>query len=107
MRTACTRRFMRTLRVRLTPKAGSDQIDGVSVNERGEEVLCVRVRAAPEKGKANAALEQVVARELGVGRASVQLARGATSRLKVLHVDVSDDVVDALLSRWKHVERPC
>lgn len=46
-----------------------------------------RVRAVPEDGAANAALEKLVAGWLDVAKSGVRLASGAKSRVKVLDVD--------------------
>jgi uncharacterized protein len=46
----------------------------------------VRLAAPPHEGRANAALVQYVAGLLGVAPSAVRLARGATSRRKVLKV---------------------
>ena len=54
------------LTVRLTPKGGSDAIDGIETMADGRAVLKARVRAAPSDGEANAALVKLVARTLGV-----------------------------------------
>lgn len=55
--------------VRLTPRGGRDGLDGVEVRDDGRPVLKARVRAAPEDGAANAALERLLAgrRVLPVG----------------------------------------
>jgi uncharacterized protein YggU (UPF0235/DUF167 family) len=74
------------LRVRLTPRGGRDAIDGIERRDDGEAVVKARVRAAPEKGAANAALEALVAKALGVPRSTVAVVGGATSRIKTLHV---------------------
>lgn len=50
-------------------------------------MLIVRVRAAPVEGRANAALEALVARALGLSRSQVSVARGGASRLKALEVE--------------------
>lgn len=50
-------------------------------------MLLARVRAAPVEGKANTALEALVAKALGLGKGRVTLARGGTSRLKALEVE--------------------
>jgi uncharacterized protein YggU (UPF0235/DUF167 family) len=46
----------------------------------------VRVRAVPDEGKANAAVQAVVARWLGVPSSTVTLARGHKSRVKTLEI---------------------
>ena len=68
--------------VRLTPKAGRDGIDGVETLADGRAVLKVRVRALPMEGAANAALCRVLAKALRVPPGRVEIAGGATSRIK-------------------------
>lgn len=83
--------------VRVTPGARSDEIagwQGDSAAGSGQAVLRVRVRAAPERGKANEAVCRLVARALGLPPTSVTLSRGAASRGKLLRIDgLSDDEV--------------
>lgn len=50
-------------------------------------MLAVRVRAAPVEGEANAALERVIARALGVRASAVQVVRGGRSRLKAVEIE--------------------
>lgn len=93
------------LRVRLTPSGGADRIDGGGCDEAGKPFLRARVRAAPEHGEANAALEKLIAKALGVPKSSVRVERGTTARLKTLCVDgVEDEAIAKLLSQY--VERP-
>jgi uncharacterized protein YggU (UPF0235/DUF167 family) len=72
--------------VRLTPKASVDAIDGLKSAADGAVYLAVRVRAVPEKGAANTALERLLAKCLGVPRTSVHVAAGSTSRLKTVRL---------------------
>ncbi|MBI2856559.1 MAG: DUF167 domain-containing protein [Chloroflexi bacterium] len=58
---------------------------GVEVTETG--VVTVRVRAAPERGKANAAIIEALARALQVPPSAVEIVRGHVSRDKVVVVD--------------------
>lgn len=74
------------LRVRLTPRGGADAIEGAAAAADGQAHLKARVRAVPEGGAANAALERLLAERLGVARRDVTLAAGATARLKTLRV---------------------
>ncbi len=71
---------------RLTPKGGRDPIDGVATLSDGMRVLLVRVRSAPEEGKANEALCKLIADKLGVAASKVRLAAGAKSRVKQVAV---------------------
>lgn len=72
------------LRVRLTPKSSRDAIDGVEALADGACVLKARVRAAPEKGKANAALCALIAKALSLPKGSVAVTGGASGRVKTL-----------------------
>jgi uncharacterized protein (TIGR00251 family) len=73
------------VRVRLTPKAARDAVEGVEATAEGPAIKA-RVRAVPEDGAANAALERLVAEWLGVSRSSVELVSGGKSRVKTLGV---------------------
>ncbi|TPI46859.1 DUF167 domain-containing protein [Mesorhizobium sp. B3-1-7] len=74
------------LYVRLTPKAALDRIDGVETTADGRSHLKARVRAVPENGAANQALERMMAKALGVPVAGVSVVAGGTSRLKTLRI---------------------
>jgi len=73
------------LRVKVTPKSSKDIVDGVEATPLGP-VLKVRVRAVPDKGAANTAVVETVARWLGVPKSAVALVSGSTGRLKSLAV---------------------
>lgn len=72
--------------VRLTPKASSDAIDGQREAADGSLHLAARVRAVPEKGAANAALERLLSERLDLPRRSVSVVAGGTSRLKTVRL---------------------
>ena len=74
------------IRVRLTPKGGRDALDGVETLADGRRVLKARVRAAPENGRANAALIELVAGLLGVPKRAVSIRAGETGRIKQIFV---------------------
>lgn len=87
--------------MRLTPSGSADRIDGWSRDANGERVLKARVRAAPEDGKANAALEALLAKEIGVAKSKVSVARGTTARLKLVNIDGADaSAIEALFQRY-------
>lgn len=72
------------LALRVTPNAGRDALDGVEIRDDGSAVLRLRIRAVPDKGKANAAAIALLARTLGRPKTSFRLVAGATSRSKLV-----------------------
>jgi len=86
------------VRVRLTPKAAQDRIDGEDRLADGSVVLMVRVRAIPVDGAANAALETLLANAAGVARSRVSVVSGATSRIKIVEIQGAPDDLAARLS---------
>jgi len=74
----------------LTPRAGSDHVDGVV-----DGVLRAHVAAPAVAGAANQSLLRLLADELGIARRSVRLVAGASGRQKLIVVDglEADDVV--------------
>jgi len=76
-----------SISLRVTPRGGRDDIDGVETLANGRSVVKVRVRAIAEGGEANRAVTELLARSLGVSKTSVRLLSGATSRIKQVAVD--------------------
>ena len=66
--------------VRVTPKAAANGI----VLRDGQ--IRVSVTAAPEGGKANAAVQKLLAKAMGVPKSRLKLIRGATARDKLFSV---------------------
>lgn len=71
-----------SIALRVTPRGGRDGVDGIEQLSDGRSVLKVRVRAIADGGEANRAVLVLLARSLGVPKASVSLLSGTTSRLK-------------------------
>jgi uncharacterized protein (TIGR00251 family) len=86
------------LRLRVTPNASLDRIDGPETLADGTTVLRFRVRAVPEDGKANAAVIQLLAKALGLPKSVVTLVSGETARLKTVHVDGDPDDLAAMIA---------
>ncbi|MBZ9675441.1 DUF167 family protein [Mesorhizobium sp. ES1-1] len=72
--------------VRLTPKSALDRLEGADTSADGRSHLKARVRAVPENGAANKALEKLVGKALGVPASAVSVIAGGTSRLKTLRI---------------------
>jgi uncharacterized protein (TIGR00251 family) len=73
--------------LRVTPRGGRDDIDGLETLADGRTVVKVRVRAIAEGGEANRAVTELMAKALGVSKRDVRLMSGSTSRLKQIAVD--------------------
>ena len=84
------------LTVRLTPKSSRDEIVGVESFD-GEAVLKAKVRALPECGRANEALERLVARWLKVPPSFVSVAPGGKSRLTQMLIEGDPDTLIRLI----------
>lgn len=83
--------------VRLTPKSSRDALEGVDTTADGAAHIKARVRAVPEKGAANTALERLVARSLGVPASTVSVVAGGTSRLKTVRIAGEPATLERLL----------
>lgn len=81
--------------VKLAPKAAAERIGPIHASGDGA-VLKVAVTAAPERGRANAAMIALLAKAWGVPKTSVAVIKGETERTKVLFVEGD---ADALLAK--------
>jgi uncharacterized protein (TIGR00251 family) len=78
-------RVGQTVDVRVTPSARQTS---VALDDRdGALTLKVSVTCAPEDGKANKAVLDVLARALNVAPSRLSIIRGETSRDKVVRID--------------------
>ena len=72
--------------LRVTPRGGRDDIDGLETLANGRTVVKVRVRAIAEAGEANRAVTELLAKALGVPKGKVRILSGTTSRLKQIRL---------------------
>lgn len=88
--------------VYLTPRADRDEIGGLR-ERAGKCCLCARVRALPEKGKANEALLKLLAKSTGIAKSRFSLVAGQQSRFKTILLQGEDNelslVLDDLIKR--------
>lgn len=72
---------MASITVRVSPRAGRTAV------ENGPDGVVIRVRAAPEGGRATDQAARALADALGVPRTRVRLRTGTRSRTKVFDVE--------------------
>jgi uncharacterized protein YggU (UPF0235/DUF167 family) len=71
--------------VRVTPKASSNRID-VTVQSDGSPLIRVYVTAAPDRGRANKATIELLAKHFGLPKTAIALVQGQTSRNKKFRI---------------------
>lgn len=86
------------LAIRATPKSSRDEVAGIHRAADGSVALAVKVTAPPDKGKANKAVIEAVAKAAGVAKSSFSLVSGETSRDKVLLVTGNWPAVEAWIA---------
>jgi len=62
------------------------------IEKTGEREYRVRVKASPDKGQANAEVIELIAQHFHIPRSCVKIARGQTSRIKMLIIDTEADL---------------
>jgi uncharacterized protein len=75
------------LRILVSPKASRDAIGTVQAEADGGSVLKVSVTAAPEAGKANAAVIKLLAKSWRLPKSGFTVRSGATGRRKTVFID--------------------
>jgi len=88
-----------TVAVQVTPKARRQRIDGVATGPDGQPALRVAVTAAPEDGKANAAVIALLARSWRIPKSSFSVRAGASGRRKVLFVSGDPSMLEARIAQ--------
>ena len=83
------------LAIKVVPGARRDEIAGWL-----GDALKLRVCAPPERGKANAAIERLIAESLGLPAAKVRIVAGRSAPRKIVEIEGrSQEEIDARLER--------
>jgi uncharacterized protein (TIGR00251 family) len=82
------------LQLKVVPKASADRI----VGWMGER-LKIQVQAAPERGRANAAVVGLLAEALGLPRSSIRITAGETSPQKTVQIEGTPKLLGRLPAR--------
>ena len=88
------------VRLKVTPKAKRAGIGGLLAEPDGRHALKIAVSAAPEAGKANAAVIALLAKEWGVAKSAISVVTGATDRRKVVEIRGPSAALLAQLRGW-------
>ena len=74
------------MRIKVVPGARNEGIEWLG------DMLKVKVRAAPEKSRANTAVEALLAQRLALPQSSVRIVAGFGSPLKTVEIDSLPDL---------------
>jgi uncharacterized protein (TIGR00251 family) len=93
------------LRLKVAPKAKRNEIGGWLDEPDGgplgpSRALKVAVTAAPEDGKANAAVIALLAKEWGVAKSAISVVAGATDRRKIVEIRGQSAELMQKLQAW-------
>lgn len=88
------------VRLKVTPRARRDRVEGLAPEADGGVALKVAVTAAPEDGKANAAVIKLLAVEWGVAKSTIEVVLGAADRRKLLHLAGDPAALTRRLEKW-------
>lgn len=86
------------LRVRVSASASRASVGGKWAGPDDDTRLVVRVTAPPEKGKANKAAADAIARAFGLPKSAVSITAGETDRLKSFALDGDPAILSARLA---------
>jgi len=76
--------------LRVTPNARTEQIGPVERRDDGRSYLSVKVRAIPDKGKANAAVLALFAKHFDLRKVDIEITKGQQARQKTLLVKANN-----------------
>lgn len=88
------------VRLKVAPRSGRNRVDGLAAEVDGGVALKVAVTAAPEDGKANAAVIKLLAAEWGVAKSTISVVLGAADRRKVVQLAGNPVALTEKLQDW-------
>lgn len=78
------------LRVKILPRSPKNEIIEVIEDEEGEKTIKIRIKAPPEKGKANAELIKFLSKTFNIKRDRISIISGKTDRIKLIKINGPD-----------------
>ena len=87
------------LSVRVTPKSSRDEVAGLHTAADGSVSLAVKVTAVPDKGRANKAVIETLAKACRMPKSAFRLVAGETDRNKTLLVTGNPAGLEAMIAQ--------
>ncbi len=89
------------LALRVTPRASRNGITGLHVAGDGGVSLALKVTAVPDKGLANRAVIEVLAKAAGLPKSAFSIVSGATDRNKTVLVAGDIGTLETLIAQLR------
>lgn len=77
---------MQYLRIKVIPRSPKNEIVEILEDESGEKTYKIRIKAAPEKGKANKELIKFLSKEFCIPKENISIISGKTEQLKLVRI---------------------
>ena len=74
------------LSVKVIPKWCRTELVDIFMDEEGHQTLKIKLKAAPEKGKANRELIEFLSNLLNTPKSNITIVSGQTSRKKIIKI---------------------
>ena len=74
------------LRIKVIPNSNTNEIKEIMTDDSGEETIKIKIKAIPEKGKANAELIKFLSKELEIKKSNISIISGKTDRIKLIRI---------------------
>lgn len=74
------------IRIKIIPRSQKNEITEIIKDEEGEKTIKIRIKAPPEKGKANAELIKFLSKTFNIKRDAISIISGKTDRLKLIKI---------------------
>ncbi len=74
------------LRIKVIPNSSNNEIKEIMIDDSGEETIKIKIKAAPEKGKANIELIKFLSKELDIKKPTISIISGKTDRIKLIKI---------------------
>lgn len=84
------------LLIKVKPGSGKDEISVDTENN-----FSIKIKAKPIDGEANDYLVKYLSKEFNISKGSIQIEKGATSRLKRIALAIEQATLDELIKKYK------
>lgn len=74
------------LRIKVIPKSPKSEIVETMIDSEGLETIKIRIKAVPEKGKANEELIRFLSKRLDIPKQNISIISGKTEQLKLVKI---------------------